>query len=182
MMDDDRGVALLLITGTMGAGKSTVMAEASDLLEREGIEHAAVDVDLLGLAYVASTPTNHDAMYANLECASAAPMRGSACSAFCLVRSVESPRGARAVPPCCFRGTGVVVCRLAASMPTLLARVTRRETGILQAEYVARVETLNAILDRAGLEDFTTVNENRSVTEVAHEMLVRAGWLAETPV
>jgi len=179
-MDDIRGAALLLITGTMGAGKSTVMAEASDLLEREGIEHAAVDVDFLGLAYVASTPTNHDAMYANLECVCRNYARLGV-RRFLLARSVETPEELER----CRHGASadrVVICRLVASMPTLLARVTRRETGILQAEYVARVETLNASLDRAGLEDFTTVNENRSVTEVAHEMLVRAGWLAETPV
>jgi hypothetical protein len=37
---------------------------------------------------------------------------------------------------------------------------------------------LNAILDRARLEDFTVTSENRSVTEVAHEMLVKAEWIS----
>lgn len=177
-MDDSREVALLVITGTMGAGKSTVMAEASDLLEREHIEHAAIDVDVLGLAYVASTPTNHEAMYANLDCICRNYARLGV-RRFLLVRSVESREELERCRHAASADT-VVVCRLIASMPTLLARVTRRETGVLQAEYVARVETLNAILDRAGLEDFTTLNEDRSVTEVAHEMLLRAGWLSES--
>jgi hypothetical protein len=176
-MDDSRGVAMLLITGTMGAGKSTVMAEASDLLERERIEHAAIDVDVLGLAYVASTPTNNEAMYANLECICRNYARLGV-RRFLLVRAVENREELERCRQAASADT-VVVSRLIAGMPTLLARVTRREMGILQAEYVARVETLNAILNRAGLEDFTIVNENRSVTEVAHEMLVRAGWLAE---
>jgi hypothetical protein len=38
---------------------------------------------------------------------------------------------------------------------------------------------LNAILDRARLEDFAVANENRSLTEVAIEMLGKAGWIAE---
>jgi len=38
---------------------------------------------------------------------------------------------------------------------------------------------LNVILDRARLEDFAVANENRSLTDVALEMLVKAGWIAE---
>jgi hypothetical protein len=35
----------------MGAGKSTVLAGASDILARRGAVHAAIDLDALGLAY-----------------------------------------------------------------------------------------------------------------------------------
>jgi hypothetical protein len=56
-------------------------------------------------------------------------------------------------------------------------RVKGREPGLLQAEFVARVEELSTVLDASALEDFVIINENRSVTEVAREMLMRAGWL-----
>jgi hypothetical protein len=39
------------------------------------------------------------------------------------------------------------------------------------------VAALDAILDATRLEDFSIVNENRPVTEVAREMLLHAGWL-----
>jgi hypothetical protein len=55
--------------------------------------------------------------------------------------------------------------------------VQSRELGTLQQSFVARVTELNAILDRAHLEDFSLLNENRPVTDVAHEILARAGWL-----
>src|SRR5262245_66623513 len=45
-MDDIR---LLLITGTMGAGKTTLMAEASDVLIERRVVHAAIDLDALGI-------------------------------------------------------------------------------------------------------------------------------------
>ena len=45
--------------------------------------------------------------------------------------------------------------------------------------YVARVAKLNVILDRTRLEDFTVISERRSLTEVAHEMLVKAGWISK---
>ena len=69
-----------------------------------------------------------------------------------------------------------VVCRLTASIATMEQRVRMRESGVAQQGYVARVTELNAILDRARLEDFTVNSENRSVTEVAQEMLIKAGW------
>ena len=57
-------------------------------------------------------------------------------------------------------------------------RVKARESGLLQEQYVDRVAKLNAILDDAKLEDLTVINENRSLTDVAHEVLVRAGWIS----
>jgi hypothetical protein len=57
-------------------------------------------------------------------------------------------------------------------------RVQMRDSGISQREYVARVPRLNDILDRAGLEDFAVTNENRSLTDVALEMLIKAGWIS----
>ena len=44
--------SLLIITGTMGAGKTAVLGEASDILAQRQIVHAAIDLDALGLAYL----------------------------------------------------------------------------------------------------------------------------------
>ena len=53
---------LLIITGTMGAGKTTVLGEASDILALRHIPHAAIDLDALGLAYLSSTTGNDGVM------------------------------------------------------------------------------------------------------------------------
>jgi hypothetical protein len=50
--------------------------------------------------------------------------------------------------------------------------------GISQRKFVARVAKLNAILDRAQLADFVVTNEDCPLTEVAIEVLVRAGWIS----
>ncbi len=52
-----------------------------------------------------------------------------------------------------------------------------RESGIAQRVYVAHVAELDAILDRVALEDFIVNTENRSVTEIAREILTKAGWI-----
>lgn len=75
--------------------------------------------------------------------------------------------------------TNTVVCHLTASVEAKEQRVKTREPGVRQQEYVARVAKLNAILDRAQLENFTITNENRSLTDVAIEMLAKAGWISD---
>ena len=167
---------MLIITGTMGAGKTTVLAEASDLLALRHITHAAVDLDALGLAYLPSAASDDGVMYLNLQsvCKNYAS-RGV--KRLLLARAMED----RADLELCRRvvsATNTVVCRLTASIETMQQRVKMRELGTSQREYVARVTKLNVILDRARLEDFTISSENRSPTDAAHEMLVKAGWIS----
>jgi ribose 1,5-bisphosphokinase PhnN len=168
---------LLIITGTMGAGKTTVLGEASDILALRHVVHAAIDLDALGLAHLPSAVGNDNdgVMYRNLESvfknyASLGVRR------FMVARAM----GGRTELELCrsiISATNTVVCRLTASIEVMQQRVEMRESGVSQREYVARVRKLNAILDGARLEDFTISNEGRSMAEVAHEMLCKAGWM-----
>ena len=168
--------SLLVITGSMGAGKTAVLAEASDILSLRDIAHAAVDLDALGLAHLPSTSAKDGVMYRNLQ---------SVCRNYSslgvrrllLARAIEN----HAELELCrevVAATNTLVCRLTASIETMEQRVRMRESGISQREYIARVAKLNAILDRASLEDFAVTNQNRLLTEVALEMLVKAGWIS----
>ena len=140
------------------------------------IAHAAIDLDALGLAHLPSAASNDGVMYSNLQ---------SVCDNYAslgvrrllLARAMED----RAELELCRRvvsAKNTVVCRLTAGIEAMQQRVRTRETGVAQRKYVARVAELDVILDRARLEDFTVANENRSLTEVAHEMLVKAGWIS----
>jgi hypothetical protein len=168
--------SLLIITGTMGAGKTSVLGEASDILAVRRIAHAAIDLDALGVGYLPSGDRGDAVMYENLRsvCKNYAAL---GVRRFLLARALEDraqlDRCHEIVP-----ATSTVVRRLTASIAAMKQRVTIRETGVSQREYVARVEKLNAILDRARLEDFTVCNENRSSTDVALEMLIKAGWIS----
>ncbi len=166
---------MLIITGSMGAGKTAVLAEASDILALRQLAHAAIDLDALGLAHLPSRARNDGVMYRNLESvfknyASLGVRR------FLLARAMEN----RAELELCrsvISATNTVVCRLTASIEVMQQRVKMRESGISRKEYVARAAKLNALLDLARLEDFTVTNENRSLSQVAHEMLLNAGWI-----
>jgi hypothetical protein len=179
-MIERRGVvteSLLIITGSMGAGKSAVLAEASDILRLRYIPHAAIDLDALGLAHLPSSASNDDVMYRNLQCV-CKNYSSLGVRRFLVARAMED----RIELELC-RGvvsaTKTIVCRLAASVETMQQRVKTRESGVLQREYVARVAELNVTLDRARLEHFAVASEDRSLTEVAHELLQKAGWISD---
>jgi len=160
----------------MGAGKTAVLGEASDILATRQIVHAAIDLDAIGLAHLPSSTSSDGVMYDNLRsiCRNYAAV---GVQRFLVARAIEDDaqlRSCRDIIP----AAHTVVCRLTASIETMQRRVQTRELGILQREYVARVAELNAILERAQLEDFSVTNEDRSLTEVALEILVKAGWIS----
>jgi hypothetical protein len=167
---------LLIITGTMGAGKTAVLGEASDILAQREIVHAAIDLDALGLAHLPSAARSDGVMYDNLRsiCRNYAAL---GVQRFLVARAIEDDaqlKLCRAIIP----SANAVVCRLTASVEAMERRVEMRDLGISQHEYVARVAKLNLILDRARLEDFAVINEKRSLTDVAYEVLVKAEWIS----
>jgi len=157
----------------MGAGKTTVMAEVSDLLAQRAIAHAAIDLDALAIVHGASRSAG-DVMIDNLT-SIGANYAAAGIDRLVLAGAVESRDDLRRIAAA-VRGDALVVCRLTASLDTMRARVRVREPGVLQAMFVDRVEALDVILDRAHLEDFAVVNENRSVTDTAGEILRTSGW------
>jgi len=167
---------LLIITGSMGAGKTSVLAEASDILALRRIVHAAIDLDALGLAHLPSAASTDGVMYRNLQsvCQNYA---AQGVTRLLLARAMEG----RAELELC-RNTvsakSTTTCRLTASLGEMQQRVKMRETGVLQQQFVDRVAILDDILDRARLEDFVVINEGRSIDDVAQEMLIKAGWIS----
>jgi hypothetical protein len=158
----------------MGAGKSSALAEASDLLTAAGIVHAAIDLDSLNIAHLPSIAPE-DLMIRNLAAiwnnfATAGVTRLLIASA--VETAAELDRICRAVD-----AARTIVVRLTASIETMQRRIARRETGMLEAKFVARVAELESILNAAHLESFALSNDSRPITDVARELLVRAGWL-----
>ena len=167
---------LLIITGTMGAGKSAVLTETADLLAVRRIAHAAIDLDAFGLGcWAASVEKNDRVMYRNLESVSR-NYEAEGVRRIIVARAIET-REELELCRSAVAAREVVVCRLSASIETTEQRVAARETGILRREFISRVATLNRILDGAALENFTVENENRALTEVALEVLVKARWI-----
>ena len=161
----------------MGAGKTSVLAEASDILASRKIVHAAVDLDSLGLAHLPPAGGNDSVMYRNLE---------SVCRNYAavgvtrlLLAGAMETRAELELCQSIVSAATTAVCRLVAGIVTMQQRVKMRETGMLQQQFVDRVAILDDILDRARLEDFAVINEDRSLNDVAQEMLTKAGWISD---
>ena len=111
------------------------MGEASDVLARRHIVHAAIDLDGLGLAHLPSAACNDSVMYDNLRCISRNYARLGV-QRFLVARALETQAQlnlCREIIP----AEKIVVCRLTASLEVMKRRVETRDIGISDREYVA---------------------------------------------
>ena len=169
---------VIVISGSMGCGKTTVLGEASDVLSACHIAHATVDLDAIGTALLPDdvsrevTFRNLGAIYVNFM--------SVGITRVLLADAVEDrhelDRLRQAMPR-----SEILVCRLTAEVDTMQDRLRIREPGMLQEQFLARARELERVLDVAGVEDFTIVNDQRSVTDVARELLQRSGWIPAVP-
>ena len=179
---------VLVLTGSMGAGKTTLMAEAADLLTQRRIPHAAVDLDMLGFALLpaasaASDERSEPGMSASLDRLMYLNLadvwenyRLAGVSRLIVARAVERPE-----LPLLKRTIGnaqLTICRIRAPLEAMETRVRLREQGVFQDTFVKRVAELERLLDEAALEDCAVVNDGtQSITDVARQILTTAGWL-----
>ena len=168
------GPRVLVISGSMGAGKTTVLGEASDLLTDAGIVHAACDMDSLCSGNIPGG-SKDELLRTNL----AAIWQGYA------QRGVDRLLLSEPVETAAMRelireavgASELRVGRLRAPLAVMQARVRGRDPGMHVEQFVARVTVLEDVLDRNATADFEVDNGSRDITHVAREVLARAGWL-----
>jgi Mrp family chromosome partitioning ATPase len=169
-------VPVLLITGPVGVGKSTVAAEAARLLREANVPHALVDLAWIEQCWPVPTddPWNERLTHRNLACMWA-NFRQAGADRLLLVRVLEARSLLRqvveAVP-----GAEVTVVRLRAPLAVLQARIRSREASDPSWFLGAATHTAE-VLERAGVEDHLVDNQDRPVAAVAEEVLRRVGWL-----
>jgi gluconate kinase len=163
----------------MGAGKSTVMAEASVQLTTHGVLHGAADLDEFAFGHYVQAPDelmlrNLVSVWGNYAAAGADHLLIS--KPFDTMAKREQLRSA-------LPDAKIVICRLRAQLDTMRRRVATRELAFSNRDQlVARVAELERYLDAGLVEDFSVDNDDRPVAEVAREVLARAGWLPSDSV
>jgi DNA polymerase III delta prime subunit len=169
-------VPVLLITGPVGVGKSTVAAEAARLLREANLPHALVDLAWVEQCWPvpADDPWNERLTHRNLACMWANFHQAGA-DRLIVVRVLEARSLLRqvgeAVP-----GAQITVVRLRAPLAVLHGRIRCREASDPSWFLGAATHTAK-VLEQARIEDHLVDNEDRPVAEVAEEVLRRAGWL-----
>jgi hypothetical protein len=169
-------VPVLLVTGPVGVGKSSVAAAASYLLREAGVPHALVDLAGIGAAWPVpdDDPWNERMTHRNLACMWA-NFRNAGAGRLILARVLEHRSLLRtimeAVP-----GAAITVVRLRAPLVVVQARIRHREAGDPSWFLQAAAHTA-AALEHAGVEDHVVDCQDRTVLEVAREALRLAGWV-----
>jgi gluconate kinase len=175
MIDDER-VRALLLTGTVGSGKTAVAAEIGLLLEESALPSAIVDLDWLGWVHLGASFDGVERLIAENLAAIWPNLRSAGVRRLVLVRALqrrEAVDGLRWALP----DAGLTVVRLLASRATVEERLRRRDTGAVLEEHLMQTLLMAESMDRAALEDFRVENDDRPVRDVAAEILNLARWV-----
>ncbi|MGW3741403.1 AAA family ATPase [Streptomyces sp. NPDC005146] len=167
----------ILITGTVGAGKTSVAGAAGDLLTGAGVPNAVIDMDWLCRTWPAPADDrfNFALLLRNLRC-----MVGNYLDAgvtrLVLAGVVEDAEDRKQCEQAV--GVGLSVCRLRVELPVVRQRLSRRHADEPEALrwHLDRSGELDGVLDRSRVEDFTFDATHHRVDEAAASVLEAAGW------
>lgn len=166
---------MLLVTGPIGVGKTTVLLEMDALLIAADARHATVELeDIVRCWTAAAQKSRAGLVYQNLAAlwSNFAAVGADRLLLSGLVQYRSELRLIRVAVP----GAAVTVVRLQATLPVLERRIRHREAGPPEGE-----------LDGAGwwaehfetqrVEDHLVETENRTVNDIAREVLRVARWV-----
>lgn len=170
-------VQALLITGTVGSGKTSVADAFGDLLADAEIPNAVIDVDWLRRSWPCppGDPFNGGITLRNLR-AVAQNYFETGVLRLVLAGVVESRAERDAYQA--VLGVPLAVCRLRVDLPTVRQRLMRRhenDAGGLQW-HLARSGELERVFQQARVEDVAVDAAAGSVHEVAQAVKAAVGW------
>ena len=167
---------LLVINGSIGAGKTTVLGELAWLLEDQGIHHCAVDFDALTQSY---PRPDDDPFHMRLGAANLAAIwvNASAGGAERLVVAsvVETAEHLSMIVAAVSDATPIVV-RLRAPLETELNRIRQREQGSALEWHLQRASDLWPLLENSGVDDAIVDTVDKEPRYIADEVLRLAAW------
>lgn len=169
-------VPVMIITGPVGVGKTTVASMVSELLEQSSVPHACVDIDALCRHYPPDPGDRFSTRLAMKNLAAIWPnFQAYGATSLVVAAVIETrddlDRYREAIP-----GAAIFVVRLRASLETLAQRVRQREQGAGLEWHLARAPELAAIMDHNNVEDLLIETDGKTVVQIAREILAGSGW------
>jgi hypothetical protein len=168
---------VVVISGSLGAGKTYTAAAIRDLLAARGERVAAIDLDWLCQSdpAPASDPYNDALGFRNL--AAVYPNYVAAGVDYLVLARVVADAGDRARYEHALAGAEVRIVLLEASAPVRRIRLISREpAGQWQEDHLRRTDLLAAELAGLGAADFAVATDTRTGPELAADILEKLGW------
>jgi adenylylsulfate kinase len=166
----------LLISGTVGAGKTSVAEIAGDLLTEAGVPNAVIDLDWLRRSWPSPAGDRFNVAMALRNLRSVARNYREAGAVRILLAGVIETRVERDRHQDAL-GVPLAMCRLLVDLPLVRARLARRHgEGAVLDWHLARSGELDTILEAAAIEDFTVSATDLSISSTAKAVLSAVGW------
>jgi dephospho-CoA kinase len=169
---------VLLITGTVGCGKTSVLLEIGETLASGGVPYAIVDLDWLAWLRpsAASEATVHGVLTENLAHV-ARTFRAAGVERLALARALRTTGEVEAIRAA-LGSCELTVVRLVAAPAEIARRLAARDSGAQLAEHLAEAEAFATEAEAAGIGDVTIATDGRPLSTIARTVLERVGWLA----
>ncbi|SEG91506.1 Adenylylsulphate kinase [Nonomuraea solani] len=164
----------LLITGTVGVGKTSVADAAGDLFIDAGVPNAVIDLDRLRHCWPAPPDDPfHAALTMRNLSAVAANFLAAGAERLVLAGVIESRAERRRHEE--VLGVPLAVCRVHVELPEVHRRLRGRHVHDGGLDWhLARAGELAAVLDEARVEDYTVDGTHGTPGEVAAQVI--KGW------
>jgi adenylylsulfate kinase len=165
----------LLLTGAVGAGKTTLAKEAGQLLRAAGIPHAVIELDWLAWC---SPPHGDTSMRRRLLLENLGSVRtnyeAAGIDRFLLAGSIVSAEHLQAVE----RALGMqpIVVRVGAPLHLIAARVDQRDAASKTIKSLVDLEGFDARVRAAVPHCPCVQNAGADIVETARRVLRAAGW------
>lgn len=169
----------IALTGTIGAGKTTLAEAISEELHEQGIGHALLDLDWLGQVY--PVPEGHDPYGYELALHNLKeiwPNFKGVGADRAIIAGTLLNRDQREGLRDGLGGVPLAVVLVKAPQEMLQARIRSRNSGRLLEDFLARTADVAREIEAAGIDDFAVENGGRTPREVARQILRKVDWIA----
>lgn len=142
---------VIVVTGPVGAGKSTTADALSGLFAQRGVPHAVVDMDHLRSAWPAPPDDRFNSRLGHRNLAAVARTYREAGARILVLADVVEQQADRTNYTKAIPGARVVVVRLRVPLDLVAERLRGRESGDHLAWSLHRAPELERIMDAAGI-------------------------------
>jgi hypothetical protein len=166
---------ILLINGTLCSGKTAVAIEIGRQLESSHIPCAVIDLDWLNWVCLNDGFDSYDQLAIQNLLSMWPNLSSVGVDYLILARALLDAKPVETLKHT-WPGTPITVVRLLASPYTIKERLKQRDAAHTLQEHLDEVDAVTASLDTVKLEQSNVVNENRSIEDVAGEVITITGW------
>lgn len=166
---------ILLITGTVGTGKTTVVVEIGEQLTDMGLPNAVIDLDWLGWVNAGDNFQEYDQLIMQNLITVWPNYRAIGVAYLVLARGFIHREPVDMLKSS-FSNTPITIIRLMPSKETIERRLSQRDSGETLREHLEEMSKFSQLMDELHLEDTSINNDDLSVEETAQQSINFTGW------